>query len=118
MRPIVRSAALPRPLARPWTVPRAGARVAVVIGVGALVAGLVFLYLWQGCTLTILNTERARLLLSLSELERERDLLSFQVAQAYSPEALAERATKLGMEPFSEDRTSYLILEDDEKPGH
>jgi len=117
MRFLARFEAVSRPIARPWAVPKAWARAFVVIGAGALVAGLVFLYLWLGCTITLLKAERARLLLSLEALSRDRELLSVQVTQAYSPEAIAQRAKALGMGPFTEDRTRCLILQDDQRPG-
>ncbi|HHE48231.1 MAG TPA: hypothetical protein ENL11_04820 [Candidatus Acetothermia bacterium] len=117
MRSSARLEAILRPIARPWVIPKAWARTLVVIGAGALVAGLVFLYLWLGSTIVLLKAERARLLLSLEELSRDQALLSVQVTQAYSPEAIAERAKALGMGPFTEDRTGYLIMEDDEGAG-
>jgi hypothetical protein len=93
------------------------ARVVLVIGVGALVAGLVFLYLWQGSVLTLLRAERARALLALEELGKQRDWLQVQVSQAYSPEAVAKRARSIGMGPFDPSRTRYLVLEDGQGAG-
>ncbi|MGC9530596.1 MAG: hypothetical protein ACP5G2_08360 [Candidatus Bipolaricaulaceae bacterium] len=117
MRPFEWDVALPRTAARPWATSGPWLRVAVAVGCGALVAGLVFLYLWQGCHLTFLRAERARVLLTLEELERTRQHLEFQVQCAYSPQAVAERAQELGMRPFDPDRTGYLDLED-ETAGH
>ena len=117
MRSSARLEAILRPIARPWVIPKAWARTLVVIGAGALVAGLVFLYLWLGSTITLLKAERARLILSLEKLSRDQALLSAEVSQAYSPEAIAKRAKALGMGPFTKDRTGYLIMEDDEGAG-
>lgn len=82
-----------------------------MIAAGALVAGLVFLYLWQGTVLAGLRAQRAQLVLSLEELERVRLDLLYQVDQAYSLEEIAVRAQALGMVPFDEKRTRYLVLE-------
>lgn len=82
-----------------------------MIAAGALVAGLVFLYLWQGTILAGLRAQRAQLVLSLEELERVRLDLLYQVDRAYSLEEIAVRAQALGMVPFDEKRTRYLVLE-------
>lgn len=82
-----------------------------MIAAGALVAGLVFLYLWQGTVLAGLRAQRAQLVLSLEELERVRLDLLYQVDRAYSLEEIAVRAQALGMVPFDEKRTRYLVLE-------
>lgn len=39
---------------------------------GALIAGLVFLYLWQGAVLARFRAERAQLVLALEELSRQK----------------------------------------------
>ncbi|HAF70611.1 MAG: hypothetical protein XD60_0749 [Acetothermia bacterium 64_32] len=117
MRSSARWEAILRPAASSWAIPRAWALALTLIGAGMVVAGLAFLYLWLGSTVTMLEAERARLVLSLEELSRDLTLLSVQVTQAYSPQAIAERAKALGMEPFTEDRTGYLIMEDDEGSG-
>lgn len=82
-----------------------------MIGAGVLVAGLVFLYLWQGTILAGLRAQRAQLLLSVEELERTRLDLVYQVDRAYSLEEIAARAQALGMGPFDEKRTRYVNLE-------
>ncbi len=82
-----------------------------MIAAGTLVAGLVFLYLWQGTILAGLRAQRAQLVLSLEELERVRLDLVYQVDRAYSLEEIAVRAQALGMVPFDEKRTRYLVLE-------
>lgn len=79
---------------------------------GLAVAGLVFLYLYQGAVLARLRAERAQAVLTLEELERARLDLVYQVDRAYSPEELAVRAQALGMGPFDEKRTRYLVLEE------
>lgn len=79
-----------------------------LLALGIIVAGLVFLYLWQGTVLARLKSEQARLILDLTALEREKLFLEHQVAQAYSPEVLSERAAALGMGPFDLSRIHYL----------
>lgn len=74
-------------------------------------AGLVFLYLWQGAILAQLRAERARTLLAVQEIERVRLDLVYQVDRAYSFDEIASRARALGMAPFDEKRTRYLVLE-------
>ncbi len=81
-----------------------------MIAVGVLVAGLVFLYLWQGSVLYQLRAERAQSMLALQELERVKLDLAYQVDRAYSLEEIAQRARALGMVPFDEKRTRYHIL--------
>jgi hypothetical protein len=85
--------------------------VALLIAVGALVAGLLFLYLWQGAVLSELRAQRAQILLELEEVERVRLDLTYQVDRAYSLDEVALRARALGMVPFDEERTRYLVLE-------
>lgn len=87
-----------------------GGGVALWIAAGAVVAGLVFLYLWQGSVLSTLRAERARALLSLQDLDRVRLDLVYKVDRAYSLEEVALRARALGMVPFDEKRTRYLVL--------
>mgnify|MGYP000346293774 CR=1 FL=1 len=88
----------------------AGGGLVLFIAVGALAAGLVFLYLWQGATLSGLRAERAEAILALEELERVRLDLVYQVERAYSLDEIARRARALGMVPFDEERTRYLII--------
>jgi len=71
----------------------------------------VFLYLWQGSVLARLRAERARAVLALEELERTRLDLVYQVDRAYSLEEIAVRARALGMGPFDDKRTRYLVLD-------
>jgi len=71
----------------------------------------VFLYLWQGSVLVRLRAERARAVLALEELERTRLDLVYQVDRAYSLEEIAVRARALGMGPFDDKRTRYLVLD-------
>lgn len=85
--------------------------MALLIAVGALVAGLLFLYLWQGAVLSELRAQRAQILLELEEVERVRLDLTYQVDRAYSLDEVALRAQALGMVPFDEERTRYLVLE-------
>ncbi len=70
-----------------------------------------FLYLWQGSVLARLRAERARAVLALEELERTRLDLVYQVDRAYSLEEIAVRARALGMGPFDDKRTRYLVLD-------
>jgi hypothetical protein len=82
-----------------------------VIAVGVVVAGLVFLYLWQGVVLSQLRAERARAMLALQELERTKLDLVYQVDRAYSLDEIAQRARALGMVPFDDRRTRYHVLQ-------
>lgn len=82
-----------------------------MIAVGVLVAGLVFLYLWQGSVLSQFRAERARSMLALQDLERVKLDLAYQVDRAYSLEEIAQRARALGMVPFDEKRTRYITIE-------
>ena len=113
MRPWVRTEALPR--VRTWTVSQVWIRTLAVIVAGAIVAGLAFLYLWQGCTITALKAQRAHYVLALAELERDYISLQVQVQEATGPAALRARARALGMCPFTPDR--IIRLEDDERPS-
>lgn len=85
--------------------------IAVLIAAGVVVAGLAFLYLWQGSVLSQLRAERARSMLALQALERTKLDLAYQVDRAYSLEEIASRARALGMVPFDEERTRYHVLE-------
>ncbi len=113
MRPWVRAEALPR--VRAWTLSQVWLKTLAVIVAGAIVAGLAFLYLWQGCAITALKAQRAQYVLALAELEREYISLQVQVEEATSPAALRARARALGMCPFTPDR--IIRLEDDERPS-
>lgn len=84
--------------------------VVAAIAAGAAVAGLVFVYLWQGSILSDLRSERARKMLSLQDLERVRIDLGYKVDRAYSLDAVAARARELGMVPFDEKRTHYHVV--------
>jgi hypothetical protein len=81
-----------------------------VIAVGVVATGLVFLYLWQGSILSALRSERARLVLSLQEIERAKRDLAYQVDRAYSLDEIAIRARALGMVPFDDARTHYHVV--------
>ncbi len=84
--------------------------MALAIAAGAAVAGLVFLYLWQGSVLSQLRAERARKVLALQELERVKLALVYDVDRAYALDTVAARARALGMVPFDEKRTHYHIV--------
>lgn len=84
--------------------------MAAVMAAGVLVAGLLFLYLWQGAILAQLRAERARTILAFQEVERVRLDLVYQVDRAYSLDVIAVRASALGMVPFDEKRTRYHVL--------
>lgn len=86
--------------------------VFLLILIGAFVAGLAFLYLWQGTVLARLRAERAALVLSLEELRRQNLFLEHQLRQAYSLEELSARARALGMEPVDLSRLHFLVIED------
>ncbi len=109
-----RREARPRSWRSPWR-PVDWVEVLAWVGLGVVVAGLVFLYLWQGAVLASLRAQRATALLALQELEHTRLYLEYQVDRAYSLETLAEKARKLGMVPFDEKRTRIVIL--DERGG-
>lgn len=81
---------------------------------GLVVAGLVFLYLWQGTVLTRLRAERAALALSIEELQREKLFLEHELREAYSPEVLSQRARALGMGPVDLTRLHFLVVEDED----
>lgn len=76
------------------------------------VAGLAFLYIWQGTVLARLRAERAALVLSLEELQRQSLFLEHQLHHAYSLEVLSARARALGMGPVDLSRLHYLVSED------
>lgn len=79
---------------------------------GLVLAGLVFLYLWQGATLARLRAERAQLALDLEDLTRQKVFLEHLLREAYSPQVLGERARALGMGPVELTRLHYLVIED------
>lgn len=107
----MRAETLPR--VRTWSLSQVWLRTLAVIVAGAIVTGLAFLYLWQGCAITALRAQRAQYVLALVELERERILLEVQVHEACGPAALRARARALGMGPFTPDR--IIHLEDDQR---
>jgi hypothetical protein len=80
---------------------------------GFLLAGLVFLYLWQGAILGRLRAERAALALAVEELRWERSFLEHKLREAYSPEVLSERAKALGMGPLDLSRVRFLVIADE-----
>lgn len=86
--------------------------VFVLLLLGILVAGLVFLYLWQGTVLARLRAERAALALSLEELARQKLFLEHKLREAYASETLSARAKALGMGPVDLSRLRYLVIED------
>lgn len=86
--------------------------VFTLILLGAAVAGLAFLYLCQGTVLARLRAERAALVLSLEELQRQSLFLEHQLRNAYSLEVLSVRARALGMGPVDLSRLHYLVSED------
>lgn len=88
--------------------------VLAVLLLGMLVAGLLFLYLWQGTILARLRAERASLALALEELARQKLFLEHKLREAYSYEVLKARAEALGMGPVDLSRIHYLVVEDDD----
>ncbi|MFN3346214.1 MAG: hypothetical protein ACK42E_00140 [Candidatus Bipolaricaulaceae bacterium] len=86
--------------------------VAGVLLLALAVAGLVFLYLWQGLTLARLRAEEARLILAIQQLQEEKLFWEHKLREACSLEALSERARALGMAPFDLSRIHYLVIED------
>lgn len=87
--------------------------VLVFLLLGVLLAGLAFLYLWQGAVLAQLRAERAALALSLEELQRQKLFLEHQLRTAYSLEVLRKRAQALGMGPVELTRLHFLVIEDE-----
>ncbi|MEN3010752.1 MAG: hypothetical protein ABDI20_07300 [Candidatus Bipolaricaulaceae bacterium] len=83
-----------------------------LLALGLAIAGLSFLYLWQGFALARLRAEEARLTLVLQELRAEKLFWEHRLREAYSLEALSERARALGMGPFDLSRIHYLELGD------
>lgn len=77
---------------------------------GLLLAGLVFLYLWQGTILARLRAERASLVLSLAELEEQKLFLEHKLCELYSLETLSQEAQALGMGPVDLSRLHYLVV--------
>ncbi|MCS7240917.1 MAG: hypothetical protein NZ651_06715, partial [Candidatus Bipolaricaulota bacterium] len=55
--------------------------VFAVLFLGLVVAGLAFLYLWQGAVLARLRAERAALVLSIEELQREKLFLEHKLRE-------------------------------------
>ncbi|RLE31042.1 hypothetical protein DRJ54_01400 [Candidatus Acetothermia bacterium] len=117
MRSHVRVETLPRIRARAWALPGVWAHALAMVLAGAVVAGLVFLYLWQGCSLTLLRAQRAHYMLELQRLERERAFLAARLDEELSSDRLMERARALGMCPYSPDRVIRLTLDDDQGTG-
>ncbi|RLE28786.1 hypothetical protein DRJ54_05895 [Candidatus Acetothermia bacterium] len=115
MRSHVRVETLPKVRAGAWTLPEVWVRALAVVLAGAVVAGLVFLYLWQGCSLTLLRAQRAQYILELQRLERERAFLAVRLQQETGIARLMERAKALGMCPYPPER--IIHLEDDQGTG-
>jgi hypothetical protein len=90
---------------------QANLAVWALILLGVLIAGLAWLYLWQGMVLARLRAERADLTLTLENLAREKLLLEHRLREAYSPSVLAERAQALGLGPADLSRIHYLEVE-------
>lgn len=87
--------------------------VFAVLLLGVMLAGLAFLYLWQGAVLARLRAERAELALSLEELGRQKLFLEHKLREAYSLETLSARARALGMGPVDLSRLHYLVIADE-----
>ena len=68
-------------------------------------------YKLSGLQCDRIAAQRAQILLELEEVERVRLDLAYQVDRAYSLDEVALRARALGMVPFDEERTRYLVLE-------
>ncbi len=83
-------------------------RALAVLGAGALVAGLVFLYLFLVADLALLRREAARAALSVDKLHREVLYYENRVDVAYSREELEARARALGLRPFDPERITRL----------
>lgn len=88
--------------------------VLLTVLLGFLLAGLCFLYLWQGLVLARLRAERAELVLALENLERKKLLLEHQLRAAYSLEVLEDRARALGMGPVDPSRLHFLLVDGDD----
>jgi hypothetical protein len=91
------------------------ARAVVLVLAGCILAGLVFLYLWQGCSLASLRAARAQYTLEKQALERQRAYLEAKKEEVLGRSALERRARALGMCPFTPDR--IIQLEDDPEAG-
>jgi len=87
--------------------------VLALLILGLLLAGLVFLYLWQGTVLARLRAERASLVLSLAELEEQKLFLEHKLRELCSLETLSQEAQALGMGPVDLSRLHYLVVPDE-----
>ncbi len=87
--------------------------VLALLLLGVFLAGLTFLYLWQGAVLMRLRAERAALALAVEELGRQKLFLEHKLRAAYSLETLRARAEALGMGPVELSRLHYLVVSDD-----
>lgn len=87
--------------------------VLALLLLGLLLAGLVFLYLWQGTVLARLRAERASLVLSLAELEKQKLFLEHKLRELCSLETLNQEAQALGMGPVDLTRLHYLVVPDE-----
>jgi cell division protein FtsL len=96
-----------RDLALPSSHPRRVARsrtqvvsigVAISVAAGILIAGLCFLYVWQGVRIHELTAQRESAQAQLADIEELNLDLAFQIEQAFSLERIARIAREqLGM---------------------
>jgi len=91
-------------------------RALFVLGTGALIAGMVFLYLFLQAELTLARREAARATLTANRLHREVLYYEHQVEVEFSQRNLVERARRLGMGPFDDERITELKLEHNGSP--
>jgi hypothetical protein len=92
-----RTGAISYPLHRPYSQSRT--RTAVwprttlfLICIGVIVAGLCFLYLWQGTLILSLTAQREGMKASLTSAQEVNSWLEFQIGQAFSLERVSQIA--------------------------
>ncbi len=92
-----RTGAISYPLHRPYS--RSRTRTAVwprttlfLICIGVIVAGLCFLYLWQGTMILSLTAQREGMKASLTSVQEVNSWLEFQIGQAFSLERVSQIA--------------------------